>query len=205
MFCPTCCTACAQVLGGAGPAIAAVPLTAIWAGTSVVTLLASIGSGKVGPVGAGQRVGFVIFMSLAGVVSSFSRMGLAVMTAIPPERSGYLSDRGALTRAVQRPTNAFEAFSRANEEIVAGVLAALYGIILDPTRVGQQAIPRLLVSCLLIAVGVCLHAIRFFHMHCERGRYVALAWQLTVSVSSCSCACMCLICLVMHEGSLIGL
>ena len=37
----------AQVLGGAGPAIAAVPLTAIWAGGSVVTLLASVGSGKV--------------------------------------------------------------------------------------------------------------------------------------------------------------
>ena len=63
-----------QVLGGAGPAIAAVPLTAIWAGGSVVTLLASVGKGKVGPVGAVQRVGFVLFMSIAGVVSSFSRM-----------------------------------------------------------------------------------------------------------------------------------
>ena len=65
-----------QVLGGAGPAIAAVPLTAIWAGGSMITLLASVGKGKVGPVGAVQRVGFVVFMSIAGVVSSFSRMVL---------------------------------------------------------------------------------------------------------------------------------
>ena len=172
-----------QVLGGAGPAIAAVPLTAIWAGGSVVTLLASVGSGKVshtglslgwrarpwvqhscpqmttacrgacdaglhcmqrcscwegqehaastqcpadnraplsavavlqpppigiallhaisrpagahnkrhsqvGPVGAAQRIGFVLFMSIASVVSSFARMGLAVLTAIPPDRPG---------------------------------------------------------------------------------------------------------------------
>ena len=133
-----------QVLGGAGPAIAAVPLTAIWAGTSVVALLASVGSGKVGPVGVVSRFGFVVFMSIAGVISSFSRIGLATMTAIPPERSGYLSDRGALTRAVQRPSNAFEAFSRANEELVAGFLAALYGLVLDPTRV---RLPSFLVCC----------------------------------------------------------
>ena len=70
------------MLGGAGPAIAAVPLTAIWAGGSVLTLLASVGRGKVGPVGAVQRVSFVLFMSIAGVVSSFSRMVRIMMAGL---------------------------------------------------------------------------------------------------------------------------
>ena len=61
--------------------------------------------------------------------------GLAVLTAIPPERPGYMSDRAALQRAVQRPTNAFEAFSRANEEVITSLLTACTGLFLDPARV----------------------------------------------------------------------
>lgn len=56
-----------QVLGGAGPAIAAVPLTVVWAGGSFVTLATGLGAGKVGPIGAVQRVGYVFFMSIAQV------------------------------------------------------------------------------------------------------------------------------------------
>jgi hypothetical protein len=56
-----------KVLGGAGPAIAAVPLTVVWAGGSFVTLATGLGAGKVGPVGAVQRVGYVFFMSVAQV------------------------------------------------------------------------------------------------------------------------------------------
>lgn len=54
-----------QVLGGAGPAIAAVPLTVVWAGGSFLTLATGLGAGKVGPIGAMQRVGYVCFMSIA--------------------------------------------------------------------------------------------------------------------------------------------
>ena len=54
-------------MGGAGPAIAAVPLTVVWVGGSFVSLLGGIGAGKVGPVGAAQRVGYVFFMSVAQV------------------------------------------------------------------------------------------------------------------------------------------
>lgn len=56
-----------QVLGGAGPAIAAVPLTVVWVGGSFVSLLTGIGAGKVGPLDAAQRVGYVFFMSVAQV------------------------------------------------------------------------------------------------------------------------------------------
>lgn len=60
-----------QVLGGAGPAIAAVPLTVVWVGGSFVSLLTGIGAGKVGPIDAAQRVGYVFFMSVAQVCSFF--------------------------------------------------------------------------------------------------------------------------------------
>ena len=89
-----------QVLGGAGPAITAVPLTVVWAGTSALSLLNSIRTRQVGPVGAFQRVGFVLFTGMGQILSSFSRIAAAVLTLIPPNRAGHLSDRGMLTRAV---------------------------------------------------------------------------------------------------------
>ena len=77
-----------QVLGGAGPAIAAVPLTVVWAGTSALSLLNNIRTRQVGPVGAVQRVGFVLFTGIGQIISAFSRMGAATMTYLPPNRSG---------------------------------------------------------------------------------------------------------------------
>ena len=56
-----------QVLGGAGPAIAAVPLTVVWAGGAFYTLASGLGAGKVGPRGAVQRVGYTFFMAIADV------------------------------------------------------------------------------------------------------------------------------------------
>ena len=47
-------------------------------------------------MGAAQRIGFVLFMSIASVVSSFARMGLAVLTAIPPDRPGCVSQTSNL-------------------------------------------------------------------------------------------------------------
>ena len=82
-----------QVLGGAGPAIAAVPLTVVWAGTSAVSLLNNIRTRQVGPVGAVQRVGFVLFTGVGQIISAFSRMGAATMTYLPPSRTGHLTDR----------------------------------------------------------------------------------------------------------------
>ena len=43
------------------------PLTVVWAGGSAVTLLSSLGTGKVGPIGAVQRVGFTVSMAFAQV------------------------------------------------------------------------------------------------------------------------------------------
>lgn len=128
---------CLQVLGGAGPAIAAVPLTVVWAGTSALSLLNNIRTRQVGPVGAVQRVGFVLFTGVGQIISAFSRMGAATMTYLPPNRTGHLTDRSLLTRAVQRPANAPDAFRSAFEEFCTGVLAGAAGTLLDPVQVSQ--------------------------------------------------------------------
>jgi hypothetical protein len=70
-----------QVLGGAGPAIAAVPLTVVWAGGAFYTLASGLGAGKVGPRGAVQRVGYTFFMAIADVcVLSTDPFWLDVLT-----------------------------------------------------------------------------------------------------------------------------
>lgn len=117
------------------------PLTVVWAGTSALSLLNNIRTRQVGPVGAVQRVGFVLFTGLGQIVSAFSRMGAASMTYLPPNRSGHLTDRSLLTRAVQRPANAPDAFRSAFEEFCTGVLAGAAGTLLDPVQARQSDSP----------------------------------------------------------------
>ena len=71
------------MLGGAGPAIAAVPLTVVWAGGAFYSLASGLGAGKVGPRGAIQRVGYTFFMAIADVrtslLSCVAQSGMGVM------------------------------------------------------------------------------------------------------------------------------
>ncbi len=72
-----------QVLGGAGPAIAAVPLTVVWAGGSFVTLATGLTRGQVGPLAAVGRVGFVLFMSIGQVTQLRALCGSSFMEGKP--------------------------------------------------------------------------------------------------------------------------
>lgn len=56
-----------KVLGGAGPAVASVPLTMLWASGSAFTLLRSISTGTTGPVAAVQQIFYVPLMSMSMV------------------------------------------------------------------------------------------------------------------------------------------
>lgn len=56
------------------------------------------------------------------------------MTWAPPNRTGHFSDSRALTRAVQRPANAFEAFGRCWEDLFDSIVNGVVGIVLDPTQ-----------------------------------------------------------------------
>lgn len=59
-----------KVLGGAGPAVASVPLTVLWAGGSAFSLVRGITAGSTGPVIALQQLAYVPLMSFSMV--SFS-------------------------------------------------------------------------------------------------------------------------------------
>lgn len=61
------------------------------------------------------------------------------MTFAPPNRTGHFSDSRALTSAVHRPANAFEAFGRCWSSLFDSFMSALLGIMLDPTQVAASA------------------------------------------------------------------
>ena len=64
---PPLCVCPPQVLGGAGPAVASVPLTMLWAGGSAFSLLRSITTGSTGPVVALQQFFYVPLMTMSMV------------------------------------------------------------------------------------------------------------------------------------------
>eukprot|EP00887_Chlorella_sp_A99_P007742 scaffold20.g7742.t1 len=125
-----------KVLGGAGPAVASVPLTMVWAGGSVVSLLTSVSTGSTGPVAALQQVAYVPLMGMSMIVSSFSRMLAAALALVPPERAG--GDDAAVQRLIRRPANAIEAALAVPKELGRGLVAASSGLLLDPVA-GWQA------------------------------------------------------------------
>ena len=53
------------MLGGAGPAVAAVPLSMLWGLGNIYSLLHSIYSGTTGPIAAAQQVVYVPLMAFA--------------------------------------------------------------------------------------------------------------------------------------------
>lgn len=125
-----------KVLSGAGPAIASVPLTVIWASGSAFSLLRAIGRGTTGPGAVAQQFVYVPLMSISMIISGFSRMLAAVLAAIPPGRVG--GDSATVQRIIQRPTSALEALFRVGNELALGVSAGLTGLVLDPLA-GWQA------------------------------------------------------------------
>ncbi len=80
----------------------------------------------------------MIWHGLGQMVGSFSRIGLSLLTYFPPNRSGTFSDQAALARAVERPMNAFDAFQRAWEAGLIGIVGAAGGLVLDPLQVQSR-------------------------------------------------------------------
>lgn len=126
-----------KVLGGAGPAMASVPLTVLWAGGSAYHLLKSITQGNTGPVVALQQVFYVPLMTMSMLVSGFSRMLAASLAAIPPYRLN--SDEATVQRLIKRPNSALEAAGRAPMELVYGFTSAGIGLLMDPIAGWQDA------------------------------------------------------------------
>lgn len=76
-----------QVLAGAGPAVAAVPLVVVWAGGSAVSLARGIVGGQVGVMGTASRIGFVSGQSIAQVLQ-YCQVLLLLYCAVSADHSG---------------------------------------------------------------------------------------------------------------------
>lgn len=119
-----------KVLGGAGPAVAAVPFTVLWASGSIVFLVREVTTGSRGPIAAMQQVWYVPMMSFSMIFSSLSRMIAAAMVFTPPSRPG--GDDVTVRRVIRRPNNSLEALAAAPREIGWGCSNAAVGLIFDP-------------------------------------------------------------------------
>ncbi|KDD71744.1 hypothetical protein H632_c4475p0, partial [Helicosporidium sp. ATCC 50920] len=58
-----------KILSGAGPAVASVPLTVLWASVSAYSLLHGLSTGSTDPLAAAQQAGYVAFMGLSLIAS----------------------------------------------------------------------------------------------------------------------------------------
>lgn len=119
-----------KVLGGAGPAVASVPLAVLWASGSALMLVRQVSTGDAKFLGAVQQIIYIPLMALSLLGAGFSRTFAAGMAALPPHRDN--GDEETLRRIIRRPNNAVEAVTGAPKELVVGVANALKGVLMDP-------------------------------------------------------------------------
>lgn len=142
-----------KVLGGAGPAIASVPLAVLWASGSAVVLLHEVSMGRAGPLGIAQQFVYVPIMTISMLLSGFSRMFAAGMVLIPPAR--IHGDDETVRRLVKRPNNAIDALSYIPREFILGFTSAGQGLLYDPIAGWHNGnVPGLFVGILKGVVGL---------------------------------------------------
>lgn len=142
-----------KVLGGAGPAIASVPLAVLWASGSAVVLLHEVSMGRAGPLGIAQQFVYVPIMTISMLLSGFSRMFAAGMVLIPPAR--IHGDDETVRRLVKRPNNAIDALSYIPREFILGFASAGQGLLYDPIAGWHSGnLPGLFMGFLKGVVGV---------------------------------------------------
>lgn len=142
-----------KVLGGAGPAIASVPLAVLWASGSAVVLLHEVSMGRAGPLGIAQQFVYVPIMTVSMLLSGFSRMFAAGMVLIPPAR--IHGDDETVRRLVKRPNNAIDALSYIPKEFILGFASAGRGLLYDPIAGWHNGnLPGFFVGFLKGIVGV---------------------------------------------------
>ncbi len=124
-----------KVCSGVGPAVAALPLTVVWAGGSAVELVRHVGAGRLGPLGVAQQAGFILVMGMSQVMSGFSRLLALGLTMVPPARGGDVySDQQLLKNTMQRPVNVLDAYVRGADDLFTSMATAVTGIVKDPAE-----------------------------------------------------------------------
>jgi hypothetical protein len=121
-----------KILDGA---LGATPLNIITSPLWALGSIADVGASAVRDRSASQVVpqaGYVLFTAAGQMVGVASKFIMALMSVVPTERSGKLSDNAVLSRYLLRPQTAPEAFGQAARTLVGSMVAAATGVLLDP-------------------------------------------------------------------------
>ncbi|GIL45737.1 hypothetical protein Vafri_2896 [Volvox africanus] len=123
-----------KVLGGAGPAIAAIPASLLWASIALVDLGQDVAAKRVNPLVVPTRIGYVVFTVMGQVIGVLSRTMCAVMGVMPPRFSSdnvNLSDSEMARRFGIKPQTAVDALYLSQRDVVLGLMSAAFGVIHD--------------------------------------------------------------------------
>ncbi|GFR40082.1 hypothetical protein Agub_g630, partial [Astrephomene gubernaculifera] len=110
-----------KVLGGAGPAIAAIPASLLWASLALVDLGQDVAAKRVRPHQVPMRIGYVLFTLSGQVVGVLSRTMCAVMGVLPPRFSSdsmTLTDSEAARRFAVKPQTVMDALYLGQRDVV---------------------------------------------------------------------------------------
>ncbi|GLI64033.1 hypothetical protein VaNZ11_007171 [Volvox africanus] len=123
-----------KVLGGAGPAIAAIPASLLWASIALVDLGQEVAAKRVNPLVVPTRIGYVVFTLMGQVIGVLSRTMCALMGVMPPRFSSdnvNLSDSEMARRFGIKPQTAVDALYLGQRDAVLGLMSAAFGVIHD--------------------------------------------------------------------------
>eukprot|EP00873_Tetraselmis_striata_P032816 jgi/Tetstr1/453080/TSEL_040115.t1 len=121
-----------KVMGGSGPGIAGLPLTAVWAAGSTVDIAQEVFKGDIGFLGALQKGGYVVFTASGQIVGAVGKTVGSLLLWTPPYREDRFSDTTSMARFIARPGHAPEALYRSVAEPLKGCFNAVIGLYLDP-------------------------------------------------------------------------
>jgi hypothetical protein len=121
-----------KVLGGAGPGVAQIPTSILWAGASVFDMVREMVDGTLPLPMILPALLHVVFTFGSQMLGITSRLAMALLELVPVDRRGALSDRAALQRYVQMPETVVDAFYQAVVELYWGTAAGFAGLVLDP-------------------------------------------------------------------------
>ncbi|GIL71927.1 hypothetical protein Vretifemale_2372 [Volvox reticuliferus] len=123
-----------KVLGGAGPAIAAIPASLLWASIALVDLGQDVAAKRVNPLVMPTRIGYVVFTVMGQVIGVLSRTMCALMGVMPPRFSTdnvNLSDSEMARRFGIKPQTVVDALYLGQRDVVLGLMSAAFGIMHD--------------------------------------------------------------------------
>ncbi|EFJ52490.1 hypothetical protein VOLCADRAFT_102987 [Volvox carteri f. nagariensis] len=129
-----------KVLGGAGPAIAAIPASLLWASIALVDLGQDVAAKRVNPLLVPARIGYVAFTLMGQVIGVLSRTMCAVMGVLPPRFSSdslNLCDSETARRFGMKPQTAIDALYLGQRDVVLGLMSAAFGFVHDTAAGGR--------------------------------------------------------------------